>query len=271
MQPRLACGNYYGETLRRRRVAGLVLTETRYAPRAALPRHCHEHAYFCLVRRGGYAETYGGRERACGPMTLAYHPPDEVHAQRMADAEVRSFNVEVTPAWWERLGPAAALRQQGCDIPDPPAAALAVRLHEEFRDFDDASPLAVEGLVLELLAAALRRVAPAEGPRPPAWLLRARDRLREEFAAPPRLAALAAEAGVHPVHLAAEFRRHFRCTAGEFVRRRRIEWASRRLAEGGLSLAEVALAAGFADQSHFGRTFKRLVGLTPAAYRAQLA
>ena len=60
MPPRLTCGNYYGETLRRRTVAGVVLTETRYAPHSRLPRHSHEHAYFCLVRRGGYVETYGG-------------------------------------------------------------------------------------------------------------------------------------------------------------------------------------------------------------------
>src|SRR5262245_28211819 len=101
MPPRLPCGKYYGETLQRRQVADLILTETRYRPNTHVPRHCHEHAYFCLVRRGGYAETYGTRQRTCGPMTLAYHPPEEVHDQRFADAEVRSFNVEVAPAWWQ--------------------------------------------------------------------------------------------------------------------------------------------------------------------------
>jgi AraC family transcriptional regulator len=267
----LSCGSYYGETVRRRRVADLVLTETRYAANAELPRHCHEHAYFCLVRRGGYAETYGTQLRTCGPMTLAYHPPQEVHAQQMGDAEVRSFNVEVTPPWWERLEGTAALRQRGTDFSGGPATVLGVRLHEEFRHFDDASPLAVEGLVLELLAAVVRSAAGEAEPKPPAWLLRVRDRLHDEFADPPRLADLATNAGVHPVYLAAAFRRHFRCTAGEYVRRRRIDWACKRLAEGELSLAEVALAAGFSDQSHFGRIFKRLVGLTPAAYRDQLA
>jgi AraC family transcriptional regulator len=271
MPPRLPCGTYYGETLRRRAVAEVILTETRYAPGAQLPRHCHEHAYFCLVRCGGYVETYGSRQRTCGPMTVAYHPPDEVHGQRLSDAEVRSFNVELTPPWWKKLAGAEELRQRGADFAGGEAACLAIRLREEFRRFDTASPLAVEGLVLELLAAALRGT-PAEGEgKPPAWLLRARDRLHDEFAAPPRLAELAAEAGVHPGHLVAAFRRHFRCTTGEFVRRRRIDWACRRMSDRDVSLAEVALAAGFSDQSHFSRTFKRLTGLTPAAYREQLA
>jgi AraC family transcriptional regulator len=271
MPPRLTCGTYYGETLRRRTVAGVVLTETRYAPHSRQPCHCHEHAYFCLVCRGGYVETYGTHRRTCRPMTLAYHPPEEVHSEQVAGDEVRSFNVELTAAWWHRLGGAALLRQRGADFSGGPATGLVVRLREEFRHFDTASPLAVEGLVLELVAAALREAAADAAPAPPAWLSRARDRLHDEFSDPPGLAELAGEAGVHPGHLAAMFRRHFRCTAGEFVRRRRIDWACGRLAGTGVSLADVALAAGFADQSHFTRTFKRLVGVTPAAYRAARA
>jgi AraC-like DNA-binding protein len=269
MPPRLACGNYYGDTLRRRRVAEVILTETRYAPHTLLPRHSHEHAYFCLVLCGGYAETFGPHRRTCGPLTVAYHPPEEFHGQQMAEAEVRSFNVELTPAWWQRPGGAAFRRQRATDFVGGPAASVALRLQKELRDFDSASPLAVEGLVLELLAVVERSALAEDGPSPPPWLLRARDRLHEGFATPPRLADLAAEAGVHPGHLAAAFRRHFHCSAGEFVRRRRIDWCCRQLAESDQSLAEVAFGAGFADQSHFGRTFKRLVGLTPAAYREQ--
>jgi AraC family transcriptional regulator len=267
MPPRLACGNYYGECLRRRSVADVVLTETRYSPHAHLPRHSHEHAYFCLVRRGGYVETYGSQQRTCGPMTLAYHPPDEVHVQHVAGVEVQSFNVELTPPWWQRLPDTAALRQRGTDFTDGSAACLALRLQHEFRHFDSASPLAVEGLVLELLAATLRATMARQEPTPPAWLLRVRDRLHDEFADPPRLDELAQEAGVHPGHLVAAFRRYYRCTAGEFVRRRRIDWACQQMLERDQPLADLALAAGFADQSHFTRTFKRLVGTTPTAYR----
>jgi transcriptional regulator GlxA family with amidase domain len=36
------------------------------------------------------------------------------------------------------------------------------------------------------------------------------------------------------------------------------------------SIAEIATATGFADQSHLGRTFKRLIGMTPAVYRDRL-
>jgi hypothetical protein len=40
MSLRLSGGHYYGETVRHRRVAWLILTEARYAPAVRLPRHC---------------------------------------------------------------------------------------------------------------------------------------------------------------------------------------------------------------------------------------
>jgi AraC family transcriptional regulator len=93
------------------------------------------------------------------------------------------------------------------------------------------------------------------------------DLLRERCCDPWSLADVATEAGVHPGYLASAFRRHFGCTVGEFIRRQRIALACRALADGNKPLADVALLAGFADQSHFTRTFKRQLGLTPAAYR----
>ena len=57
--------------------------------------------------------------------------------------------------------------------------------------------------------------------------------------------------------------------SGEYVRRQRIALACRSLAESDMPLADVAIEAGFADQSHFTRTFKRQLGVTPAAYRRQ--
>jgi len=72
---------------------------------------------------------------------------------------------------------------------------------------------------------------------------------------------------VHPAHLARAFRAHFRMSMGPYVRRLRLDWAAGELARSDLPLAAVALAAGFADQSHFTRTFKRYLGVTPNVYR----
>jgi AraC family transcriptional regulator len=81
------------------------------------------------------------------------------------------------------------------------------------------------------------------------------------------LAELAAAASVSADHLARAFRRHQGCTVGEYVRRLRVELACRLLAESEEPLAQVALAAGFSDQSHFTKVFRRRMGTTPAAFR----
>ena len=81
------------------------------------------------------------------------------------------------------------------------------------------------------------------------------------------LAEVAAVGGVHPAHLAREFRRHHHTSVASYVRCLRLTWAQGRLASSGDSIASVALEAGFADQSHFTRAFRRHSGLTPHAFR----
>ena len=83
----------------------------------------------------------------------------------------------------------------------------------------------------------------------------------------PSLSGLAESVGVHPVTLARAFRRAFGCTVGEYVRRLRIDHAAHQLAQTELPLAEIALAAGFSDQSHFSNLFRRHTGLSPFKFR----
>ena len=59
-------------------------------------------------------------------------------------------------------------------------------------------------------------------------------------------------------------------TFAGYVRHIRIEFARRELASPGSRLGDIAAAAGFCDQSHFSRLFKRYTGLTPAEYRLAL-
>jgi AraC family transcriptional regulator len=269
MFKRLIGGQYYGELIRRHAFAGLILSETRYPAGARLPRHCHEHAYFCLIRQGTYREDYGGRQRSCGPLMLAFHPPEEVHAEEFDGEEVRSFNIELMPSWQRTIAGGVSLHQP-FEYHGGPLVGLAVRLHDEFERPDASSPLIIEGLTLELLGLCTRE-ARGGGEAAPRWLLRVRDLLSERCTAAFTLAGLAAEAGVHPGHLAGTFRRHFGCTVGAYVRRERVALACHHLTNSDEPLADIALLTGFTDQSHFTRIFKRQIGLTPAAYRKKTA
>ena len=96
------------------------------------------------------------------------------------------------------------------------------------------------------------------------------EAIRADLGAPLRIAELAREAGVHPVYLARAFRRHLRSGPAEYIRGARIDAAKQSLADSDLPLSQVARAAGFADQSHFTRQFRRVVGASPGRYRRDL-
>ena len=87
------------------------------------------------------------------------------------------------------------------------------------------------------------------------------------YAAGPRIGDVAAEIGVHPVHLARVFRRAWGCSPGELLRWRRTDWAAELLRETARTVAQIAQEVGFVDQSHLTHAFRTRVGLTPAAYR----
>jgi AraC family transcriptional regulator len=145
---------------------------------------------------------------------------------------------------------------------------LLDRIREEARAPDTAAELAVEGLTVVLLGELQRAGSRSgEGVRP-GWLIRALEMLHESPDDPPSLSALASQVGVHPGHLSRTFSRFHGCSMGEYLRRLRVERAARDLRGTDRPIAAIALDAGFADQAHFTRTFKRLMGETPGRYRS---
>ena len=79
--------------------------------------------------------------------------------------------------------------------------------------------------------------------------------------------ALAAVAGLSPTHFARAFKNSVGVAPHHYLTQQRLEKAAQLLAESDRSLAEIAQAVGFADQSHLTRCFTRLTGTTPSAYR----
>ena len=144
---------------------------------------------------------------------------------------------------------------------------LAARLYSEFRLMDDLSGMAIEGLTIEIMAEMLRHNLKRYQSRKLPWLDQVDDIIHERYTERITLGGLASAVGVHPVHLAREFHRRLGCTIGQQIRRLRVELACDMLHEGNESLAQIALAVGFPDQSQFTKTFKNLIGVTPSEYR----
>jgi AraC family transcriptional regulator len=267
MPVQLRPGYLYGDNLRSCKVASFDLSERVYPPRFKTPRHSHRRALFCFVIQGDYTETYGTRTRLCKPSTLLFHPAGELHAEYFHDSGARSFIVQMEPVWLDRLREYSRIQDDSFDFSGGELERLARKLYKEFAQIDEASPLVIEGLMLEMVGEASRRSRFDDARQPPRWLRQAKDLLSERFAERLTLGDIARTVGVHPVHLAQTFHRSYKCTIGEFVRQLRIGYASHALATTEIPIVDVALAAGFCDQSHFTRTFKRCTGVAPSQYR----
>ena len=140
-----------------------------------------------------------------------------------------------------------------------------LRIHDECRRPDDLSHLAIDALLVELAVETKRLPQGSRVDKPK--LRRVQEVLLDRPTSPPRLSELAAIAEMHPTHLARAFRRHFHCTIGDFIRRRRIEMAWERLTSTNSRVVDIALECGFSNQAHFATVFKRLTGFTPIQAR----
>ncbi|HEV1993933.1 MAG TPA: AraC family transcriptional regulator [Candidatus Acidoferrum sp.] len=270
MRQQLDAGQFYGRTLRRRSFGDLTLADVEYRAHSHLPRHSHERAYFCLIRRGTYVESYSRRTRVCAPMMLVFHPPAEPHSEAFDDEPVVSFNVELGAEWLCRLRELGGTFDQPIEFHAGRTVALGLRLFKEFARGNIDSDLSIESITLEILAAYISKRPTAAYSIKPDWLRRASETLDACLDQSLSLGSVAKSVGVHPVYFALMFRRFNGCSVGEYVRRRRIEYARRMLANPEIPLTQVALGAGFADQSHFTRTYKRFTGRTPSQDRTFL-
>jgi AraC family transcriptional regulator len=233
-----------------------------------MPAHQHGPAAFSFVLEGGYAETIGARKREGKPLTSVFHPECESHSVVFHQSEVCIFHVEFGDAWRRRMQDYLPALDEPAESSSGLPAFLAMRLYGEIRRRDQWSALAIDGLTMEIIAELGRMADRLKQASRSHWVEEVREILSARFTETPSLAELAESVGVHPVHLAREFRKRFGCATGDYVRRLRIEQACAALTTSDTPLTEIALAAGFYDQSHFSNTFKKITGMTPAAWRA---
>jgi AraC family transcriptional regulator len=239
----------------------LRFVETSYQAGTVLRHHAHEYAHLCYVLEGDYLEQFGSTDRERTAASLTYLPAGLSHGESHRRYG-RHFLVELAPALVEEAFDGRPPRT-AMSLARGSGPLLGARLHAHLRDGSEDDQEVAYELVCELLALCH---APLTAERP-AWLARTLAALRDRYRETVRLAELARDAGVHPVHLAQVFRKARGCTVGEFVRRLRVEHACRELVSGCQTLSQIALAAGFADQSHLSRCFRRVMRRSPGQYR----
>jgi AraC-like DNA-binding protein len=244
--------------------------------RHTFPRHSHDEVVVGFNVRGAHTFWCRGGVHEVHPFTLALVNAGDVHTGSVLGSEGWDYRAfYLTRELLDAAGFDAELSAPGnqiefprCTVNDPVLTRELLAVHK-LLDAPDADPLERETRGLEAIASLISRHAARRSP-PRALpfrntLGRVRDFIHAEYRRTIRLAELQEISGYGKYKLITSFRAVYGQPPYELVVALRVADARRRLARGE-SLASVALAVGFTDQSHLNRQFKRLVGVTPGQY-----
>jgi AraC family transcriptional regulator len=162
-------------------------------------------------------------------------------------------------------------------IDDTTISSLGMAVLPALSHPDQASQLFVDHVLLAVGAhvaqtyGGMRALArPARGGLAPWQVTRAKEILCANLDGRVQLKEVARECRLSVSHFSRAFRRSMGAAPHNWLLTRRVEAAKDKLRDDRLSLSDVALACGFADQSHLTRVFTRMVGVSPGAWRRAL-
>ena len=238
-----------------RSFSGATVRRTIDRSGADVPEHAHDWPLLSLFVLGGYSNRTELGERSIAGPSAIFYAAGAVHRNKAGRDGFEQIEIEFDPAW---LG---SLR-----LPRGPVHSwLGGRGGAEARALAQAcSHGASEQQVLAALRRFLEAIPPACADRP-GWFDGVSRSLRGNPAV--GVSALARGAGLHPSWLGTAYRR----AAGEGLldtaARFRVEHAARLLRESELPSVSIAAEAGFCDQSHMIRSFRRVLGRLPSEVR----
>jgi AraC-like DNA-binding protein len=260
-------------------VPGVDLLRARFVTHR-YSRHAHETYTLGLIEAGLEEFEYGGTLHRAGPGAVALLNPEVVHtgqagspagwAYRVLYPEVNVVAGVAAELGWTRGVPYFP----DTVVYDARSGGLLRAAHVAAERGDRLASSTLLRTALARLLTAHARPMPRSGPPPaarrlaPAAVATTRDLLAVRLADPPSLDDLAVAAGMSPFALLRAFRGETGLPPHAYLNQLRVRHA-RRLLDGGLAPAIVAAEAGFADQAHLTRHFKRVVGVPPGAYQRE--
>ncbi|MFF8955222.1 AraC family transcriptional regulator [Streptomyces sp. NPDC014894] len=248
-------------------VPGVVEVFHAHFTEHAYPMHVHDAWTLLIVDDGTVRYDLDRHRRATPGDTVSLLPPQVPHNGSPAGPQgfrKRVVYLDMTRLDESFIGPAV----DGPDLADPVLRRRVAQLHTALADrgdeFEAESRLALIG---ERLGRHLRPGAAVADTRPPAHGVarNLRDLLDGRLLEGLALEEAARLLHAHPAHLVRAFSGAFGIAPHQYVMSRRVDLA-RRLLLDGRPPVEVATAAGFYDQSHLTRHFKRIVGIAPGRY-----
>lgn len=251
---------YLGNVVDANQSEGFCIGRVRYDQNGSFDEmHCHENPHLSLVVSGGNIENRKNISFERLPGRVTFYHSGEAHQNSYRASGSSHINIEITPSWLQRHSlDTISVRSQL----HPDAAMLILRMYKESLIGDDFSADTIKLLLFELLTHNKFNVL-----HKPSWVHVLEELLNDRWNETPVLQDLSTATGVHPITISKHFNRYFGCTLGQYMRKLKVSRAIVLMKTNETNLTDIAYECGFADQSHFIRTFKQLTGLLPGEYQ----
>jgi AraC-like DNA-binding protein len=232
-------------------------------------RHAHETFSIGTILAGHCSYVNGRRSQRIGVGSVVVMNPGDAHACNPSDDERWSYRMLYLDVAWladisssHQFQPFSTVVTQRSDL-----YAGLNRLYTLLTD-PEAEHLEKHGAAIEFMSVVHDALSPAErSQQAHPGLLRAVEFIRDNYTRSLKLEEICAAADLSPSYLIRAFKQEYGMTPHAYLINCRIEFSRAQLRRG-RPIAEVALAAGFADQAHLQRSFKKFVAATPGQYRA---
>jgi AraC-like DNA-binding protein len=261
----LKTGQFHGMTSQTILMDGLTLTDTEYTHNE-VDWHYHENAYFTFILQGSVIEGNKKEIYNCTAGSLLFHNWQEPHYNVKPDGFTRGFHIELDKHWVHNSDFNFGGLTGSINIQNPDLKLLLYNIFRETKIKDETSALSIQSLLLQLLSQMLSDNISITKKKPN-WVPEIRDILNDTFSESLTLSDLSGKVDIHPVHLSRDFQKYFHCSLGQYIRKLKIQKSMSLLPQKETSLSDITFECGFADQSHFNRCFKEIIGITPFAYR----
>jgi len=238
-------------------------------------KHSHETFSIGAVSKGHCQYLNGDKRVRVGAGTVVLMNPGDVHACNPSGDEQWGYSMLYISVPWlcaiqHDLGLSAGERFVPFSATVSRQPQLYHGLNRLFAILTDPEEEALRkhsAAVIFITAAHEALGAAAKHTDPPPHLARAAEFIRQHCLRSLKLEEICAEVNFSPSRLIGSFKRSYGLTPHAYQVNCRIEFCRAQLRRGH-AIADVAVAAGFSDQAHLQRTFKRLVGATPGQYQA---
>jgi AraC family transcriptional regulator len=230
---------------------------------AAATLHYHENLHVSFVLQGGVLDKRKTWETECLPGELMFFHAGEPHQTFIKSFPTKNINLAIDHEFLrENLATEAGI--ESAVERNPQAKFIMLKIYKEMVSEDNFSDCSIKMLLLNLIHT--NPETDAKNARP-GWINIVAELTRDKWNESLTLKDLSEAAGIHPITISKHFPKYFSCTFGEYMRRLKIERSLYFLKVSSFSLTEIAVECGFADQSHFIRTFKQLTGILPNKYK----